>query len=267
MKRFFFFLFLYPPNKEQGTTMARQTSPVAYEAVDISAARPPRRVLKPFLWLLLLPAVVFVSLLFINNSAEDRAAASTSVLGGSGALLRRPVTPPRAVLNSFLREHHMVNLAVESMPSLDAPMFSGAKPKPPVPAAGAAATAVAKAAVRKAAEAEPFVFDVVYCVNMPEDTSFFRIDYGEIEALFRQTVGHLLPASDNTTTPAVRFHLLSNDDEAIRRMRALHPALRVQDYRLTTPSNRSEAFLKSYIHQSTNPMEMERLCMWRWVGG
>ena len=245
--------------------MARQTSPVAYEAVDTGAARPPRRVLKPFLWLLLLPAVVFVSFLLGNNSAEDRAA-STTVLGDSGAL-RRPVPPPRAVLNSFLREHHMVNLAAESMPSLDAPMFAGAKLKPPVPAAGAAATAVAKAAVPKAAEAEPFVFDVVYCVNMPEDTSFFRIDYGKIDALFRQTVRHLLPASDNTMTPAVRFHLLSNDDEAIRRMRALHPALRVHDYSLTTPSTRSEAFLQSYIHQSTNPMEMERLCMWRWVGG
>jgi len=114
----------------------------------------------------------------------------------------------------------------------------------------------------------PRAVDVVYCINLPEDTSFFRIDYGEIESLLRQTVRHLGSGNGNgsdSDTTLVRFHLLSNDDEAIARMRALHPGLRVHDYRLVPPSNRSEAFLQRYVHQSVNPLEMERLCMWRWI--
>jgi hypothetical protein len=113
-----------------------------------------------------------------------------------------------------------------------------------------------------------FVFDVVYCINLPEDTSFFRIDYAEIEALFRQTIRHMLPFLSpgiSTSDTTVRFHLLSNDDEAIRRMRSVHPALHVHDYRLIVPSSRSQIFLQRYIHQSANPLEMERMCMWRWL--
>ena len=106
------------------------------------------------------------------------------------------------------------------------------------------------------------VVDVVYAVNLPNDTDFFRIDYADIEALFTETAKQL-----NGTR--VRFHILSNDDEAIRRMTAVEPQLRVHDYRglevAGGGSDRSRAFLEHYVHQSVNPMEMERLCMWRWI--
>ncbi len=107
-------------------------------------------------------------------------------------------------------------------------------------------------------EEEEEVFDLVYCINLPEDPSFFRIDYAQIEALFAATIAHTTPAR-------VRVHLLSNDDTAITLLTHLYPPLLVHDYRLTAPSPRAQAFLASYVHQSTNPPEMERLCMWRWI--
>lgn len=135
---------------------------------------------------------------------------------------------------------------------------------PPLVIARPAAARTPSADTREAAEDGPITLDVVYCINLPEDTtSFKRIDYGAIASLFRQTVRHLV--NDSIAAPAVRFHLLSNDDDAIARMRAVHPALHVHDYRVAAASARSDAFLQHYVHQSVNAVEYERLCMWRWI--
>jgi hypothetical protein len=196
-----------------------------------------------FLWLLLLAPLLVVSYLL---GVRDGASIDGADYLGIITRLKQPQ----------LRLQHTVIARPPPSPA--------AVTKPPAPIAAPATDTWHQTAP---AMGPSMVVDVVYCVNLPEDTSFPRIDYGAIEALFRQTVRHLTPAANQNTnrTQIVRFHLLTNDDGAIGRMRAVHPALRVHDYRLAKPSARSETFLQRYVPQSVNAIEYERGCMWRWI--
>jgi hypothetical protein len=94
----------------------------------------------------------------------------------------------------------------------------------------------------------------VFCF-MQTKTIEYRVNYSLVEKIIEETKERL----DGWT-----IHVLTSGDEFVQRMSA-HSDLNVVDIRDAAFSNIISFFDRNYVHQSSNDVEFEKFCMYRWT--